>query len=266
MFLNAKGGCGKTTLTREFAGVISEQGKSTLVIDFDHLANLTTWFGLQYAPAGTASVDALMSYDRPDVSSFIYPLKFPNIFLLPSNTEVSQVAKQIDLKVQLNNTDNGDKYLPYFYLRKLLEKIGSYDYIFIDCPPDLHSPLTYNALFAGQHIIIPMFGTDWGSFAGVMAIKNQIEGLKSISPEIAKILGIVILQPPQRRFNISHSSNDFIKEIREAGIHQFQTTIRHTERVNEAKLVAPLVTVYPTENVTNDFRMLWKEVTHYGKF
>ena len=70
--------------------------------------------------------------------------------------------------------------------RALREARGQYDYILIDCPPQL-SILTINALSCADGVVIPV-KTDYLAYRGLTQLQDSIQEL--INPEL-KVLGVI---------------------------------------------------------------------------
>src|SRR6056297_1141076 len=138
-FTNQKGGVGKTTSTVNVGAGLCRQGNKVLMVDLDPQANLT--YSLRKSSnrldnsiydvlKGTANAEeALISHNGFDI--------------MPSSIDLSgaemEFANEPAREMILKNSLNG------FY--------EEYDYILIDCPPNL-GLLTLNAFTAVNEIFI----------------------------------------------------------------------------------------------------------------
>ena len=119
VFVNQKGGVGKTTSAINIGTYFAIEGKRTLLVDFDPQGNLSSGVGI-YKPTNT-----------------IYSL-------------LSEVCT-IDQAVELVDAENRE-----FFLKNALSPVfEKYDYIFIDCPPSL-GILTINGLAAADAVLVPL--------------------------------------------------------------------------------------------------------------
>jgi chromosome partitioning protein len=141
VFVNQKGGVGKTTSAISLGAYLAEAGKSVLLVDFDSQANLTSGVG---AAAVKPGVYELIS-GTVSVNEVIRSTAIPNLSVIPASIDLSGAA------VELIEQDNRD-----YFLKKALEPVrNSYDFILIDCPPSL-GVLTINGLVSADAVLIPM--------------------------------------------------------------------------------------------------------------
>src|SRR3569833_732606 len=63
VLLNAKGGCGKTTLTTNLAGYYASQGKAVLLADFDPQGSSVDWLAAR--PADRPAIDGVRAWREP---------------------------------------------------------------------------------------------------------------------------------------------------------------------------------------------------------
>lgn len=264
IILNGKGGCGKTTLSRELAACTAENGHQTLLVDFDAHAAATRTLNLQYAPTGTSAADILLNVDHPHAPGYILPTSIKNLYILPANKDMDELAKEFDFKVFLNRDGNGEKYSSYRYFKMFLEKIPGYEYVFVDCCDRLDNPLVMNALLTGGDILVPVIPKVTGSVEGVIEVIEKLDVYNKIHENCAKILGVVLIGADLRSSVSKYNMKD-LKEL-PRNIHIFQTQIRHSIRIDDiGRLMKPLIAAYPREEITQDFRMLTKEVLIYAE-
>jgi chromosome partitioning protein len=146
--------------------------------------------------------------ERPAVDVHNYLLKdqvrmdsrkvFMGMDLLPAHQEMAY----LDLNIAMNSRASFQKGLmnkeiyKYQYLDHILEPLqGEYDFIFIDCPPNL-GYTTLNALYASEYCLIPT-GLDHLSSYGIASLLKEIDRLNTefatAVPEhsIIEVVGIV---------------------------------------------------------------------------
>lgn len=182
---NQAGGVGKTTTTINVGGALSKRGHDVLLIDADPQGTLTEGTGFRdlydrkipslhqvmVDPTRTDEInDVIQHHDEFDV--------------IPSNKAmdalkdmlVTQVANsEMRLKIALDELDD------------------DYDYILIDCPPDL-SQILDNALIAAENVIIPVEPTR-RSIRAVEKMNEEIAYLTNSFPgqiDSIEILAIVV--------------------------------------------------------------------------
>lgn len=141
VFVNQKGGVGKTTSVINIGAYMALAGKKTLLVDFDPQGNMSSGVGV--------------SKDKPTVYELIAGLASPaDVIKHASVKNLDAVSASIDLSgAAIELVDQSDR---EFYLKKSLEGLkNDYDYILIDCPPSL-GILTLNGLAAADAVLVPM--------------------------------------------------------------------------------------------------------------
>jgi chromosome partitioning protein len=206
--INLKGGVGKTTTTCAFAEMlVVEQRQRVLVVDLDPQTNLTTvligedrWEELNDARATLAQLfkDALEE-DRSEhafdldaalqrgVSAVSDVRRTGRLDLLPSSLDL------IDVQDRLATMPAGrfGTRAPGDILSTALRRIqDEYDWIVIDCPPNL-GLITLNGLRMAQGYIIPTI-PDVLSTYGIPQIVSRIDDFANELNQEIEAYGIVI--------------------------------------------------------------------------
>ncbi|WP_426990840.1 ParA family protein [Pseudarthrobacter sp. Y6] len=203
--INLKGGVGKTTTTAALAEFLSaEFHKKVLVIDLDPQTNLTTvligedkWKELNDAgyTLATLFTDALKSdEDEPDfdlektLQRRVSPVRdVGSVDLIPSSLDL------IDVQDRLGSMSSGRFHsnVPTDLLRRAVRGIlGDYDYVLVDCPPNL-GIVTLNGLRISDGYIIPTI-PDVLSTYGIPQIQKRVKQFADgIGEDIAEI-GIIV--------------------------------------------------------------------------
>lgn len=198
--INLKGGVGKTTTTVGVATMLSGvQGKNTLVVDLDPQTNATIaligeddWKVLdesgltletvfRCAMAGGAPVD-INRIIRKGVGNIA---EARSIDLLPSSLGM------IDIQDRLAST-HGALYndSPTDILMRAIGDVESdYDYILIDCPPNL-GLITLNGLRIADGYIIPTI-PDYMSTYGIPQIVNRVRAFSQQIHRNIRCYGVV---------------------------------------------------------------------------
>lgn len=174
-----KGGVGKTTITVNAAVALATRGYQVLVVDLDAQCNATNH--ISFTPAIELSysvVDFFDNYKNFDANLAILSgeqTRFKNVSLLPSSKRIGDAARNL----QRNSP------IPNEILSRILGRIESaYDFILIDCPPEIET-LTFNALVAVNNFILPAQGQY--SIEGFEKILDAMDSLDRINPDL-KIL------------------------------------------------------------------------------
>lgn len=171
---NQKGGVAKTTSTFNLGVALTQKGKKVLLIDLDSQASLTISVGLEP-----------MDYEKNIVS--VLKTKGVSIkdCILKINENLHIVTSIIDLatlEMELISRMSREKILD----RAIEDVKGYYDYILIDCPPQL-SILAINALSCADSVIIPV-KTDYLAYRGVEQLMDTIKVIQdNINPKLKDI-------------------------------------------------------------------------------
>ncbi|MFJ4768647.1 AAA family ATPase [Streptomyces uncialis] len=203
--INLKGGVGKTTTTVALAEFLSaEFNKRVLVIDLDPQTNLTTvligeekWKQLNDKDRTLATLfkDALRPEDeepRFDITKALQRRVSPisevrKVDLLPSSLDL------IDVQDRLATMSPGRFYSnnPTDLLRKAVKPIiDDYDYVLVDCPPNL-GIVTLNGLRISDGYIIPTI-PDVLSTYGIPQIQQRVKAFADGLGETITEIGIIV--------------------------------------------------------------------------
>ena len=166
---NQKGGVGKTTTAVSLAASLSAMKKKVLLIDLDPQGNATIGSGIHGTELDFTVADLLLG-----LISIDNVIKDPGFGydLLPAN------AQLITAELKLSQLEGRE-----YQLRIALQtKVGSYDFILIDCPPAL-GILTVNALVAAHSVLIPV-QCEYYALEGLAALLLTLEQLKVVNPQL----------------------------------------------------------------------------------
>jgi len=178
LFLNFKGGTGKTSLSSSYAYRLAERGHRVLMVDLDSQGHATKCLGQEGGNFTRTLHDVLIR--KVPLSEVTVPTGMPGLSLVPSNLAMST----IDLALMpLAGRE--------FRLRKALEEAGSrYDFVIMDAPPSF-GLLNLNALMAADDLVIPVLA-DFLSYDGLRLLFETVQGLEEdLSHQLENIFIVV---------------------------------------------------------------------------
>ncbi len=214
---NQKGGVGKTTTSVNLAASLVATKRKVLLVDIDPQGNATMGSGVNKHEVELSSYHVLM--EEATVAEAVVPTGEAGYDLLPSNADLT--AAEVELLQQTRRERR---------LRDaLVEIIGDYDYILIDCPPSLNM-LTLNALVASQAVMIPM-QCEYYALEGLTALVNTIEEVRSSLNPYLKIEGLLrTMYDPRNRL-----AGDVTEQLnKHFGDKLYRTVIPRNIRLAEA--------------------------------
>lgn len=163
---NQKGGAGKSTVTVNLAVALGQAGKRVLVVDADPQFDSTAMLGR--APEDAEHTIADVFLGTADAAPAIRSAVAPGVDLLAGDARMADV--ELTLVSQVRREE--------FLAEALREVLAAYDYLLIDCPPNL-GLLTVNAFVAADEVLIPISMIDRNAFKGASTLLSTLETLRS---------------------------------------------------------------------------------------
>lgn len=258
---NRKGGVAKTLTTRSLATCLSRLGYRVLAVDADPQTDLTEQFGvpvrkltemkrLTFAELTSAElqnrinkvngIDEVFEYD---VSEAILKLD-ENLSLLPTTEALTMTKERFVLVPPENNKD---------VTRTILNSVeDQYDFVLIDCPPDLSS-MTVNLLSSSDSVIIPAF-PEQQSYSKIVTMLSTIANIKKTSNPNISVHGILFTDVDLR----TNIARIYMEQIpKRCPVHVYDRYIPHAVASKEA--VANNVSVF-------DYKKDSRVALAYAKF
>lgn len=200
-FINFKGGVGKTTLCVEIAASLAaRQNAKVLIIDLDPQTNATfsliteneceniaqskhtlrDFFQDAYDGLEPSLDDLVIQYDKS--------YNGENIYIVPSHLELFGMDLQIAQKY------GHDNLAAKSFLKDAIKRMKQdFDFIFIDCPPNLYLA-TQNGLFASDSYVIVAL-PEYLSTLGLFHIQKSINGIFERADKAARAWGGGVTSP-----------------------------------------------------------------------
>lgn len=178
LFLNFKGGTGKTSVSTSYAFRLAEMGHRVLVIDLDSQGHASKCLGFSGEEAEMTLFDAIIK--KTSLEKVIVRTGMPGLDLVPSNLSMST----IDLSLMPLAARE-------FRLRNVLKEVeGAYDFAVLDAPPSF-GLLNLNALMAAHDLFVPVLA-DFLSFHGLKLLFETVQGLEEDLEHVLDHIFIVI--------------------------------------------------------------------------
>lgn len=215
VFVNQKGGVGKTTSAINIGAYVALSGKTVLLVDFDSQGNMSSGIGL---PKEKPTVYELLSGSVP-AEKIIRHTSVKNLDAIGASIDLSGAA------IELVDQENRE-----FFLKNALASIkDKYDYIFIDCPPSL-GILTLNGLAAADKVLVPM-QCEYFALEGITLLLQTVKKVqKNINPGL--VIGGIFFTMYDSRTRLAQDVvmqvKSYFKDI------VFNTIIPRNVRLSEA--------------------------------
>ncbi len=196
LFLNFKGGTGKTSLSTSYAWRLAELGYGVLLVDLDSQGHATKCLGFEGEDFEKTLLDVLVK--KAPISQVIQKSSLPNLEFIPSNLRMSTV----DLALMPMAGRE-------FKLRNALKEVEAhYDFIIFDAPPSF-GLLNLNALMAADDLIVPVLA-DFLSFHG---LKLLFETVQSLEEDLGHVLDhvFIVVNAFNQTFKLSKEALEALK-------------------------------------------------------
>jgi chromosome partitioning protein len=217
LFLNFKGGTGKSTISASYGFRLAQMGVRTLLIDLDPQGHLTQCLGLNSQQFPKTLFSALI--EKEDIEKVIVKTDLPTLDVIPSNLNLSPVELSL---FSMNSRE--------FRLKRLISAVEkNYELIVMDASPSI-GLLNLNAILASNDLIIPVLA-DFLSYHG---LKILFETLSTIEEDFSFVFENIFIF--LNRYNESHRICKRSKKALETHYDQYllSTVIRQDTKIAEA--------------------------------
>lgn len=250
-FINFKGGVGKTANVVNIGACLAKyHGRKVLIVDLDAQCNSSLWLMTpEELERHNKDLDRCVFQIFRDkiVGSSVFDFgralvrgvprrEFPliaNLDLLPSSVEMAKIEDQIHQMKSLSAFT-----VLYQALKPLL---GGYQYVFLDCPPNLYM-VSKNALFAADFCVVPYI-PDYLSLSGFQILTDMVnEFYNRLSGNMTDRV-----RPQIAAFIINHFAKQ--RNVFETGINEFEITVNQLKPTGKIHPQAKCLQPYTRFNV-----------------
>ena len=248
--LNQKGGCAKTTSTLNLSMELALLGKKILMIDADPQNDLTKWCvpeGVETSLSNALATETIGTMiPKVPVREIIRPYR-KNLDFIASNGDLS--GNEVELQIAFDKER---------VMRKVIEKASlkdDYDYIIIDCPPNLGT-ITINILTAADEFLIPIDAVF--SAQNMNALFSLVNMIQQGTNRDLAINGMFFTKVEQT--NVMKEVKDAVRGKYIQDIYIYETEIhKGTKAVESIVASQPLSEYAKASKVALDYAELAKE-------
>jgi len=244
IFLNFKGGTGKTSISAFYAFRLAQLGMQVLLIDLDPQGHLTQCLGIDPDSFDATLYNVLI--ERADIRDVIMDTEMKNLKLIPANLDLSPVELAL---TSMNAREQR--------LRKSLAGIqDAYDVIVMDASPSI-GLLNLNGILACNELFVPVLA-DFLSYHG---LKILFETLATIEEDFDFIFDNIYIF--LNNYNASHNICLRAKEALEEHYSGYlmKTMVRQDVKIAEAASMGVPITQYaPKNRGSSDINDFIKEI------
>ena len=228
VFVNQKGGVGKTTSAINIGAYIALAGKKVLLVDFDSQGNMSSGVGVSKKKP---TIYELMA-GQSTAEETIRHTTVENLDAISASIDLSGAA------IELVDQENRE-----FFLKNALASVkDKYDYILIDCPPSL-GVLTLNGLAAADAVLVPM-QCEYFALEGITLLLQTVKKVqKSINKDL--VIGGIFFTMYDSRTRLAQ---DVVRQV-QAYFKDvvFNTIIPRNVRLSEAPSHGMPICLYDPE-------------------
>lgn len=246
VFVNQKGGVGKTTSAINIGAYIALAGKKVLLVDFDSQGNMSSGIGVSKEKP---TIYELMA-DSVKPTEAIKKTSVENLDVIPASIDLSGAA------IELVDQEGRE-----FFLKNALDPLRDfYDFILIDCPPSL-GILTLNGLAAADAVLVPM-QCEYFALEGITLLLNTVKKVqKSINKNL--VIGGIFFTMYDSRTRLAQDVVMQVKSYFKDVV--FNTIIPRNVRLSEAPSHGKPICLYDPNCVgAKSYQKLAEEVINRG--
>jgi chromosome partitioning protein len=230
----AKGGVGKTTTAVNLGGVFASQGGRTLLIDTDPQSSLSKFFlgtdGVHNLHRSETVAAAFDDSDTPTLKNMVHATPFENLFLTPASDHLKRHNHPEPLNLGQMQ----------FALQDFVqEAVQQFDFIIVDCPPDVSNLPTHASLLAVDFAVAPILPERF-SVQAIAGVDAQLAMARTKNNNLT-FLGYFLTQR-RTRLGLHDAIENNLRSLQ--GERVFTTVVPQTIAIAEAQQMGQPITLY----------------------
>ena len=197
LFLNFKGGTGKTSLSVSYAHRLAELGNRVLLVDLDSQGHASKCLGYEGETCEHTLYDVLVKKLPVEQARIETPLA--ELHLIPSNLRMATVDLAL---MPLSSRE--------YRMKKALDLVeDQYDYVVLDAPPAF-GLLNLNAIVATTDLFVPVL-PDFLSFHGLKLLFETLDDIEEdLEHRLERIF--VVINQFNPTTNIARAAKDALTQ------------------------------------------------------
>lgn len=210
--LNGKGGVGKTTTTMNLGSALWLLGKRVLLIDADPQCNLSLLMDETSLQPDVKNLYNWMEDEPCPLEEVPIYERYADLNYIPASPMMEVLNSRLRERI------GGEK-----FMRRRLQPIkdsGAYDYILIDCAPNVNSMLNINMLVASDAVLVPT-RADYFGIQGQQALLKTVTEVRQSENIELPILGFLLTQ-----YENTRAAKEIQDGLRQMGTDVFPIKIR----------------------------------------
>lgn len=244
--VNQKGGVGKTTSVVNIGAGLAVLGRKILLVDLDAQAHLTYSLGIAADELELTVYDLL----KGEAALEEVLIEKGGLSIIPAS--VSLTAAEFEL----SNVAGREA-----LLKNVIAGISGYDFILLDCPPNL-GLLTLNALTAAKEVFVPL-QAEYLAIKGLNNLSDMADKVRQRLNSELRVTRILVTLFDHRL----KLSQEVLESLRESvGDRLFNTVVRRNVTLAEATSFGQSIFEYaPNSKGSEDYRALCEEILRMGQ-
>ncbi len=241
------GGVGKTTTTLNLGYALAQTGQRVLLVDMD--------------PQGDLSARLGITNTQPILSAALLDPGAPLADLITQVEWGSATLGVVASDRRMGSTETAlvTEQMREQRLRQLLGRGEGWDFVLIDCPPNL-GLYTVNAFYAADGVLVPVQAQD-KAYTALPLVLESLTAVNRYRPQLGlaplEIIGVLLTMAERNRM-----TGDVLTSLRTDYPALLYTTIIR-DRVQaryDGRYQAPIATYAPDNDVARDYAALAQEV------